>query len=634
MLRRDPTRIELRADDLVDFERSREEYLESKAKLKDQHRKFRSATTGPPPTPAGRDLRSTTASGSGTSSGVNNSREPRPDPFEIAQQERKGKSTAERVLARATFSTYSPTCLAAVHDGKVAYTADKFPHLKRDHSFKKLSEKDISYFKSILASSSITQDEEDLEIFNSDWLRKYRGQSKLVLKPSSTEQVSKILKYCNENRLAVVPQGGNTGLVGKVEKYDKEMQKQMLHATHNAIYFITGGSVPVFDEIVVSMSSMNSIRNFDPVSGALVCDAGCILEVLDKYLEERGYIMPLDLGAKGSCHIGGNVSTNAGGLRLLRYGSLHGTVLGLEVVLPDGTILDNLSTLRKDNTGYDLKQLFIGAEGTLGIVTGVSILSPKRSKAINVALLGLNSFDQIQATFKRSKDELSEILSAFEFWDQEAIKLVKEHLVAGAKDPLQSTYPFYVLVETSGSNKDHDDYKLNNFLEGLMSDDIVQDGVVAQDTTQIHNLWAIREGIPEACSKAGAVYKYDISMPVPVLYKAVEDMKERLVSKEVIGDGKLFTSVIGYGHVGDGNLHLNVAANEFSQEATNLIEPFVFEWAAKHAGSISAEHGLGVSRNNHLHYSKSPTMIQLMIKFKQLIDPNGIMNPYKYLPDV
>ncbi|KAK3806465.1 MAG: hypothetical protein J3Q66DRAFT_120710 [Benniella sp.] len=516
-------------------------------------------------------------------------------------------SSTSSLATRTTFSTYAPLRFAETLPKKAGYTADKFPHIKRDQSFNKLSEKDIAYFQSILAPSGIAQDEEDLERYNNDWLGKYRGQSKLVLKPNSTEQVSKILKYCNDNKLAVVPQGGNTGLVG--------------------------GSVPVFDEIVVSLSNMNSVRSFDSVSGALVCDAGCILEVLDKYLEERGYIMPLDLGAKGSCHIGGNVSTNAGGLRLLRYGSLHGTVLGLEVVLPDGTILDNLSTLRKDNTGYDLKQLFIGAEGTLGIVTGVSILSPKRSKAINVALLGLDSYDQVQAAFKRSKDELSEILSAFEFWDQEAIKLVKQHLVAGAHDPLQSIYPFYVLIETSGSNKDHDDEKLNNFLEKLLGDNIVQDGVVAQDSTQIHNLWAIREGIPEACSKAGAVYKYDISMPISVIYEAVEDVKKRLVGKEVMGDGKLFTSVIGYGHVGDGNLHLNVAAKEYCEEATDLIEPFIFEWIANHAGSISAEHGLGTSRNNHLHFSKSPSMIQLMKAFKKLIDPNGIMNPYKYLPD-
>ncbi|KAF9997639.1 hypothetical protein BGZ79_008646 [Entomortierella chlamydospora] len=479
--------------------------------------------------------------------------------------------------------------------------------MKRNESFKKLSEDDLSYFKSVLAPHSITQDEEDLEAFNTDWLRKYKGQSKLVLKPSSTEQVSKILKYCNDNKLAVVPQGGNTGLVG--------------------------GSVPVFDEIIISMSNMSSIRKFDNVSGALVCDAGCILESLEKYLDEYGYITPLDLGAKGSCQIGGNVSTNAGGLRLLRYGSLHGSVLGLEVVLPDGTILDNLSTLRKDNTGYDLKQIFVGSEGTLGIVTGVSFLAPKKSKAVNVALLGLNSYDHVQAAFKRSKEELSEVLSAFEFWDQDALKLVKDHLAAGANDPLQSTYPFYVLIETSGSNKDHDDEKLNNFLERLLTDNITQDGVVAQDTTQLRNLWAIREGIPVACLHDGAVYKYDISIPVPVIYQAVEELRKRLLDRGVLGEGKLFTSVIGYGHIGDGNLHLTLAAKEFCEEATDLIEPYIFEWTAKHAGSISAEHGLGICKNNFLSYSKSSSMIQLMKRFKQLLDPNGIMNPYKFLPD-
>ncbi|KAF9427518.1 hypothetical protein BGZ94_004748 [Podila epigama] len=502
------------------------------------------------------------------------------------------------------FSTVLPSRAASSHE--TALTSNTYRYLKRNTSFKKLTEKDIAHFRSILPSSSLSQDAEDLEAFNTDWLQKYRGQSTLVLKPSSTEQVSQILKYCNDNKLAVVPQGGNTGLVG--------------------------GGVPVFDEIVISAANMSSVRSFDSVSGALVCDAGCILEVLDNFLAERGYIMPLDLGAKGSCHIGGNVATNAGGLRLLRYGSLHGTVLGLEVVLPDGTVLDNLATLRKDNTGYDLKQLFIGAEGTLGIITGVSILSPKRPKAVNVALLGLNTFDQVQAAFKRSKDELSEILSAFEFWDRASIDLVKEHLVAGASNPLQSTHDFYVLIETSGSSKDHDDEKLGAFLEGLLSDDIVQDGVVAQDTTQLRNLWAIREGIPEACSKSGAVYKYDISMPVPVLYQMVEDMRTRLENAGAVGDGKLVKSVIGYGHVGDGNLHLNVAAHEYSKEVTDLIEPFVYEWTAKHSGSISAEHGLGLMKASHLHYSKSPSMIHLMKRFKQLLDPNGIMNPYKYLP--
>lgn len=259
-------------------------------------------------------------------------------------------------------------------------------------------------------------------------MRKYRGQSQLVLRPKTTQQVSQILKYCNENKLAVVPQGGNSGLVG--------------------------GSVPVFDEIVISMGRMNEIRSFDEVSGILVADAGVIMQTADDYLGENGHVFPLDLGAKGSCQMGGLVSTNAGGLRLLRYGSLHGNILGLEAVLPDGTIVDDLSTLRKNNTGYDIKQLFIGGEGTIGLVTAVSILCPQRSQAVSVAAFGVESFEKCQQTFVEAKKKLGEIISAFEFMDASSQKLMK--LVKDRQIPLEGQYPFYCLVETSGSNSEHD----------------------------------------------------------------------------------------------------------------------------------------------------------------------------------
>lgn len=292
----------------------------------------------------------------------------------------------------------------------------------------------MSYFQKLLGTESAVVDglskdaSEDIEPFNSDWMRKYRGHAKLVLKPQSTEEVSKILKYCNDNMLAIVPQGGNTGLVG--------------------------GSIPVFDEIVLNLQRMNKIRSFDDVSGILVADAGVILEVADNFLAEKNHIFPLDLGAKGSCQIGGNVATNAGGLRLLRYGSLHGNVLGIEAVLPDGTIVDDLSKLRKNNTGYDLKQLFIGGEGTIGIITAVSIFCPQRSLAVNVAYFGLESYEQVQTAFKEAKGKLSEILSAFELMDGRSQKLLTK--AVGKKLPLEGEHPFYCLIETSGSNTDHD----------------------------------------------------------------------------------------------------------------------------------------------------------------------------------
>ena len=448
-----------------------------------------------------------------------------------------------------------------------------------------------------------TEATDDLEPFNSDWMRKYKGHAQLVIKPGSTEEMSKVLKYCNDNMLAVVPQGGNTGLVG--------------------------GSVPVFDEIVVNTSRMNKIRSFDEVSGTLVVDAGCILEVADHFLRERSHIFPLDLGAKGSCQIGGNVATNAGGLRLLRYGSLHGNVLGIEAVLPDGTVVDDLSKLRKNNTGYDIKQLFIGAEGTIGIITGVSILCPQRSKALNVAFFGLESFEKVQRAFREAKSQLSEILSAFELMDGQSQVLV--HHVTNKQQPLEGEHPFYCLVETSGSDSDHDSEKLEKFLEHVMSEEIVSDGVLAQDETQIRSLWSWREGIPECLGHWGGVYKYDLSIPLSDLYKLVEDTRERLTAAGLIGDSEEYpvVGVVGYGHMGDSNLHLNVATRRFDKEVEKQLEPFVYEWISKRNGSISAEHGLGIAKKPYIGYSRSETMIRLMKQIKHLYDPVGITLQHK-----
>ena len=483
----------------------------------------------------------------------------------------------------------------------IAFTSDTYPEIKRNSRFAQISSDHVKYFKDLLGKESavidgVTKDAtDDLESFNSDWMRKYRGHTKLVLKPGSTEEVSKILKYCNENILAVVPQGGNSGLVG--------------------------GSVPVFDEIVINMGRMNEIRSFDEVSGTLVVDAGCILEVVDNYLAEKGYIFPLDLGAKGSCQIGGNVATNAGGLRLLRYGSLHGNVLGIEAVLPDGTIVDDLSKLRKNNTGYDLKQLFIGAEGTIGIVTGVSILCPQRSKAVNVAFFGLESYEKVQKAFQEAKSQLSEILSAFELMDSHSQQLV--HQVTKNKRPLEGDHPFYCLIETSGSNSEHDNEKLEKFLEDVMENEIVSDGVVAQDETQVKSLWGWREGIPESLGHWGGVYKYDLSIPISELYSLVEETREKIQEAGLMGDDDKHpvVDVVGYGHMGDSNLHLNVAVRRYDKTVEKALEPFIYEWIAKRNGSISAEHGLGLAKKNYIGYSRSDTMIGLMQQIKNLYDP-------------
>lgn len=460
----------------------------------------------------------------------------------------------------------------------------------------------MQYFKQLLGASSavidgVTTDAtSDLEPFNSDWMRKYKGQTQLVLKPQTTEEVSQVLKYCNDNMLAVVPQGGNTGLVG--------------------------GSVPVFDEIVLSTSRMSKIRYFDEVSGTLIVEAGCILEAADQFLAEKGHIFPLDLGAKGSCQIGGNVATNAGGLRLLRYGSLHGTVLGIEAVLPDGTIFRGLDTLRKNNTGYDLKQLFIGSEGTLGIITAVSIICPQRPKAFNVAICGVESFDKAQRAFSEAKSQLSEILSAFELMDSTSQEMVRA--VTKKTHPLKSNHAFYCLIETSGSNFEHDQEKLLAFLESAMSDGVISDeSVLAQDETQMKFLWSWREGIPECIGHWGGVYKYDVSIPLSDLYQLVEDTKERLVAAGMVGDEEKYpvVDVVGYGHMGDSNLHLNVATRRYDKDVERSLEPFVYEWIAGRNGSVSAEHGLGLAKKAFIGYSRSEPMVRLMKRTKDFYDP-------------
>ncbi|ELK32678.1 D-2-hydroxyglutarate dehydrogenase, mitochondrial [Myotis davidii] len=427
---------------------------------------------------------------------------------------------------------------------EVVLTCERYP--VRRLPFSTVSEEDLATFERIIPRRVIT-DPEELEASNVDWLRTMRGCSKVLLKPRTSEEVSHILRYCHERNLAVNTQGGNTGLVG--------------------------GSVPVFDEIILSTALMNQVVSFQDISGILVCQAGCILEQLSQYVEERDFIMPLDLGAKGSCHIGGNLATNAGGLRFLRYGSLHGTVLGLEVVLADGTVLNCLTSLRKDNTGYDLKQLFIGSEGTLGVITAVSILCPPKPRAVNVAFL---------------------------------------------------ESPFYVLVETSGSRVEHDAEKLSSFLEHALASGLVTDGTLATDQGKIKMLWALRERITEALTRDGYVYKYDISLPVDRLYDLVTDVRARL--------GSQAKHVVGYGHLGDGNLHLNVTAEAFSPSLLGDLEPYVYEWTAGQRGSVSAEHGVGFKKQSVLGYSKPPEALRLMQQLKTLLDPKGILNPYKTLP--
>ncbi|XP_031343457.1 D-2-hydroxyglutarate dehydrogenase, mitochondrial-like isoform X2 [Photinus pyralis] len=473
-------------------------------------------------------------------------------------------------------------------------TKDRYPHIKRG-DYATLSQKHLDYFVGLLGRNRVLTDPSDCEMYNVDFIKAVRGYSQCVLKPQTTEEVSNILSFCNQHRLAVCPQGGNTGLVG--------------------------GSVPVFDEVVLSTSLLNKIISIDDISGVMVCEAGCVLERLDETLGERGLMMPLDLGAKGSCNIGGNVSTNAGGLRLLRYGNLHGSVLGVEAVKANGDVIDCLSTLKKDNTGYHLMHLFIGSEGTLGIVTKVAIHCPSRPTSLNLALLGLHSFEDILRTYSRAKKELSEILSSCEMMDASSLDVVTSHLKL--KSPL-GEFPFYMVIETSGSNEKHDEEKLNAFLESVMGDGIVADGTVTNEPSKIRLIWDLRERITEGLLHDGYLFKYDISLPIKDFYSLIPKMRERL--------GSDASRIAGYGHIGDGNIHLNISVPEFRPDVLKKVEPYVYELTSKLKGSVSAEHGVGFRKPPYIHYSKSDNAIGLMKELKNMMDPNGILNPYKVLP--
>ena len=501
-------------------------------------------------------------------------------------------------------------------------------HLQRDSTFGTLTSDHINHFKSVLDYQSnpnsllSSENNDDLSSFNQDWLKKYKGNSSCVLRPKSTQELSNILKYCNEHSLAVCIQSGNTGLVG--------------------------GSIPVFDEVVVSMSRMNNIISFDNITGILTCESGVILQECDEYLREKceiAHLFPLDLGAKGSCQIGGNISTNAGGLRLVRFGSLHGNVLGLEVVLANGEVLNLLSNNRKDNTGYDLKQLFIGSEGTLGIVTKASILCPKLCSNTNLMFLSIkNGFENVLNVLKCARVELNEILSAVEFLDSESLRYPIEHLHGqypfvledgkNIYDVYEDKHSFYMVIETMGSNNEHDSNKIEKFIENLFCKELINDGTFAESTDQMSKLWKLREGIGPGIGESGlACYKYDISLPLDKMYDIVDIMKNRFNEKGFKTSGKdKDVDIVGYGHLGDGNLHLNIMLNKFEDEYEEIIEPFIYEYCQSVDGSISAEHGIGSMKPQYLKYSKSQESINVMKGLKQLFDPKGILNPYKVLP--
>jgi FAD/FMN-containing dehydrogenase len=434
----------------------------------------------------------------------------------------------------------------------------------------------------------------------------YHGAARLVVRPGSTAEVAAVVRICAAARIPVVPQGGNTGL--------------------------SGGGVPPEDgrAVVLSLGRMNRVRQIDPIDHTITVEAGCILADVQRQAEAVERLFPLSLGAEGSCQVGGNLATNAGGIAVLRYGTMRDLTLGLEVVLPDGQVWDGLRTLRKDNTGYDLKQLFIGSEGTLGVITAATLKLFPRPRAIETALLGLSRVEDAMALFVHARASSGDQLTAFELIPRLGLDMAIRRM-AGVRDPLAGPCPWYALIEVSSSRADA---ALRASLEALlaeaMSAGLVRDGVVATSAAQAGELWRIREGMVEAQKLEGGTIKHDVSVPVSrvadFILAATAAVEERLPG----------IRPLAFGHVGDGNIHFNLSQPRGVETAVYLarraeFNRLVHDIVARLGGSISAEHGIGRLRREELVRYKSPIELALMQKLKHMLDPKDLMNPGKVL---
>ncbi|MFY1051199.1 FAD-binding oxidoreductase [Ectopseudomonas khazarica] len=458
----------------------------------------------------------------------------------------------------------------------------------------------------VLGEAGLITDAESMQSYLSDWRNAYRGQAAAVLRPGTTEEVAAAVRLCAQAGVALVPQGGNTGLCG--------------------------GSIP--DEsgaqMVLSLTRLKRIREVDVANATITVEAGVILQQLQDAAAEVGRLFPLSLGAEGSCTVGGNLATNAGGTAVLRYGNMRDLALGLEVVLPDGRIWDGLRGLRKDNTGYDLKQLFIGSEGTLGIITAAVLKLFPALRSLTTAWVALPSPQAAVALLGQMRGLCGDRLTGFELMSRQSLEFVLRH-VAGASDPFAEGHPWYVLIELSDTQPDA---ALNDLLEqGLgeaFEQALVLDAVVAGSQAQVKALWALREGISEAQNHEGPSLKHDISVPVSRIPDFIA-RTDRALQQAFPG-----VRVVAYGHVGDGNLHYNISKPPGSDDApfkaqAEAIMRVIYDSTQEDDGSISAEHGLGQSKRAAAQHYKAPLELELMRSIKQALDPAGLMNPGKLL---
>ena len=463
----------------------------------------------------------------------------------------------------------------------------------------------IEHIRDLLGPQGWIDDPSDMDRYLNEQRGLFKGTCSGVARPASCDKTALVMGICAKAGLAVTPQGGNTGLVG--------------------------GGIPMYTDrlgIVLSTERLNRIRSIDPLNQTMTVEGGVVLADIQKAAADAGLLFPLSLGAEGSCRIGGNLATNAGGVGVLRYGNARDLVLGLEVVLADGRVWDGLVSLRKDNTGYDLKHLFMGSEGTLGIITACILKLYARPKFQETALCAAADPQALLELFQRVREAFGDGLTAFEIINNFAFGITVQH-IDGCSDPFEQRHPEYALVEISGMSSDLRE-TLEVTLGQALEDGVITDAVIAESGAQSKELWRLRETIPEAQKHEGASIKHDVSVPI----SSVPDFLARandLVERELPG-----TRVCAFGHAGDGNMHYNLSQPVAMEEAEfldkwKMFNGHIHDLVMQMGGSFSAEHGIGMLKRDDLVHYKSDVEIDLMRQVKQTLDPNGILNPGKVL---
>ena len=455
-------------------------------------------------------------------------------------------------------------------------------------------------------SGDVLIDEGDTAKYLTDWRGKWRGQAIGVARPKSTNDVAAVMNWCAETKTPLVPQGGNTGLSGAATPDDSATS------------------------LVISLEKMNTVLSVDQSAGVITAQAGCTLLQLQEAAAEHGLLFPLSLASEGTCQLGGALATNAGGIHVLRYGSARALCLGIEAIFPNGARLDGPKTLLKDNTGYDLKQLLIGSEGTLGVITAASMRLFPRPNGSAVVFAACPTVDNAISAFRLARDLLGPMLTAFELISAPCLEAVTTHM-PDARFPLSDHAPFYLLAELS-SWRDDDDAQDSGeqWFTAAFERDFISDAIISQSLTQFNDLWALRESVSEAQSHQRPVIKHDVSLPLERIAPFMTRCQKAL-SEQFTG-----LSIEPFGHMGDGNIHYNIGpAPDADHDRFRLMEAdinrCVHDLVAEAGGSISAEHGLGVLRRDEAARYKSADEQLLMRAIKSAIDPNQLMNPGKVL---